>query len=188
MRSSLVLLAACAGFRAYTPPAPLVSPGPAAEQGAACVAPDQKLVDFEEARQRAALDADLRAHGSMLLPAKLIEDDPTAHPLGTVFRGPAGERWLVVDEIDTCFPVVPPVGIDAAHEVFVIRPVPRPQTKRVVQLCQPICGGCGMPRPRAPVVVEIPEGSHLVPERDLTYPIAVQVDLKADTGHCEPPP
>ncbi|MGE5182286.1 MAG: hypothetical protein ACM31C_09495 [Acidobacteriota bacterium] len=185
----MLLIAACADFRAYTPPAPLVSPGPATAQGEQCLPPDEKLVDFEEAREHAALDAELRAHGSMLIPARVFDerDDRDEHPLGTVFRGPAGERLLVVGDTEGCDPHIPLIGIDASRAVFVVRPVPRPKTKRTIQLCQPICGGCGAHMPVA-VVAEIPEGGHFVPERDVTFPIDVQVELVAGQGHCEPPP
>ncbi len=185
MRWPVVLLAACAGFRAYTPPAPLVSPGAATPESEACRPPDPRLVDYETAREHAALDASLRAHGSMLIPARVFEQGD-APELGGVFRGPAGERLLVIGDTESCDPQIPLVGIDKSRAVFVVRPVPRPQTKRTVQLCEPICGGCGMHRP-VPVVVEIPEGGHLGLERDLTFPLDVQVELTWQ-GTCEPRP
>lgn len=185
-RAFVVLLAGCAGFRAYTPPAPLVSPGPATDQGGACLPPDEKLVAREDAREQAALDAEMRAHGSMLIPAKVYEGRYD-HEEGTVFRGPAHERFLVVGETESCDPVLPLIGIDASRAVFVVRPVPRPKTKRTITLCTPLCGGCGMHDPVA-VVVEVPDGAHFVSERDLTFPIDVQVEFAAASGQCEPRP
>ncbi|MGE5182287.1 MAG: hypothetical protein ACM31C_09500 [Acidobacteriota bacterium] len=173
-------------FRAYTAPAPLLSPGPAAQPGSGCRASEPQLVAHETAREHAALDAELRAHGSMLVQARMLETTER-HPRGSIFRGRDGERWLVVSETHTCTPFIPLVAIDAQLDVFTVNAVAKPATKRTITLCQPICGGCGTPTPLAPVVVEVPAGAHLVAGRNVEYPIDIEVSFTA-SHECEPVP
>ena len=196
MRTWLVVLAACGGgggvrFRSFTPPPPLAAPGPATPASNACIAPDAKLFDFEDARENAALDAELRRHGGMLLAPTLLpkhEDRTQEHAVGSIFRGVNGERWLVVAESNGCHAPIPLVAIDASREVFIAERGPRAAETRKIQFCQALCGGCGVNVPPEPIVVEVPQGAHLGKQRGVFYPIDVHVELAEPPHRCEPVP
>lgn len=165
-------------FRPYRAPTALASPGPATVASAQCRADAEAVVDFERARESAALDAELRKSGGMLLVAH--EDrriDRANYKPGGIVRGPAGERWLVVGETGACGEIHETVAINAKLEVFIAYPQAKPVQRRVVNLCQPDCrAGCGIEQERHAVVVEVPDGGHLGAPRDVPYPLDVQID------------
>ena len=161
-------------FRAFAPPPPVLSPGPPTARPGTCL-PPHPLEQYELSRERAALDAALRATGGFLLPVEILWQCPACSP-GAVIRGPAGERLLYVGESGQGADL-PLVGMDADHEVFVVTPVVEPATTRSIRLCSPICRGGGPVPLDQWFVVEVPEGARLGEPREVTVPLDVQVVL-----------
>ncbi len=168
-------------FRPFVAPSPVVSPGKPTPRGKACRRTGEADLARERAREIAALDAALRKSGGMVLPTVQIPmegDADGVRQLGDSIRGPSGERLLIVAMVGICHPSdVPTIAINRGAEVFVVVPQLRPTTLRTVSLCEPICGGCGRAPSTTTIAVEVPEGAHFVGTRDVTVPIAVQVDL-----------
>lgn len=159
-------------FRAFSPPLPIRSPGPPTDRPSTCLPPDP-VARYELSRERAALDAALRANGGFLLPVETLWDC-AACSSGAELRGPGGERLLYVERAGEGADL-PLVGMDADREVFVVHPVPKPARTRSIRLCTPMCRGSGVPTLPMWLVVEVPEGARLGAPREVAVPLDVQV-------------
>jgi hypothetical protein len=181
MKRALIAIACGCGpsYRTFVAPPASVSPGPASTATDRCSDRTAEIADYEAARERAALDAELRKTGGMLL-AVHAERSTIEVKVGAVIRGPANERWLVVGETSDCGEVYQTVAMTAAHEVFVVDAHPQPQRQVRVAVCSPDCrGGCGNQQESRAVVAEVPDDARLGRERDLTFAIDVHVDVDA---------
>lgn len=178
-------------YRAFVAPPALVSPGPATVPAKKCNNNASGVTDHEHARERAALDAELRKTGAMLLETHIDRRTRKAAGIGSFRAGPAGERWLVVGRTNACAESFQTVAIDASGEVFGVTPQATPSKTTNVTVCLPDCrGGCGEESDREAVLVEVPAGAHLGGARTVSFPIDVQVTTQLARGveECEPKP
>lgn len=167
---------------------PFASPGPPTPAGRKCRDMGGADILHEHARETAALDAELRKQGSMLLPTTLLPYQAPGVPAnaanGSVFRGSDGERWMVVARLSSCNAPSPAVALDPSGEVYLAYPEFKPRTTRKVSLCDPACDGCGAEPPPSAWVVEVPEGARFAGRKAVSVPLDVRVRFAGSAGPC----
>ncbi|MFO0598017.1 MAG: hypothetical protein U0228_22130 [Myxococcaceae bacterium] len=138
-------------------------------------------VRVDEARL-AALARLLKAEGSVLLNAwwERLE----AKPVGSLVRGPRGERWLVLDDANGCPEAAPFVKLDRAGNVTWLVPTWHAAKTTEVPWCEPRCShGCGVPSPLL-LVAEVPEGARVATPQAMTVELEQDVRFTAQPTDC----
>jgi hypothetical protein len=177
---------AAVGFRDYVRPQALVLE-PATPASKACV----DAAPLEGRRAVAALDAELRKTGGAVLPTRfegrqMRDEDPT--PTGTITRGFAGERLMVVGSVG-CGQPSPTIAIDGKGVVFVPKITLTGKSLRMVHACHPECGGCGANMPPTVLVAEVPANATFdARPRVVKVPIDVEVQVIPPATRCIPRP
>lgn len=166
-------------FRAFRKPPKHSMPAATKEKnlpkGDSCRTVSSAVYNTERIRLVAALDATMRSAGGLVLPLRShIGLTPQSREIGHEFRGPKGERLMIVGQYNECS-TPPPYVLTADYEIFAAYPKAVGKKKRVINACMGDCGGCGMQTPDVPAIAEVPEGSRVVQSREVDVPMATEV-------------
>lgn len=149
--------------------------------------PPTLLIAHEAKRHIAALDAEVRRTGGLVLPLRSYAGISFTGPrrqVGQEFRGPKGERLMIVGTYDECS-VPPSFVLTEDYEIFEALPTIVGKKKHVATFCSEACGGCGTQPADQPAIAEVPEGSRVVERRPIDVPIATEIVFRRE-GMCMP--
>ncbi len=175
------------GFRAFPSPPKLAMPSPTQvddlPEDNNCRRVSGAVYDHEQTRHIAALDAEMRRLGGLVLPLRTQKGlKLTSYKVGHEFRGPKGERLMIVGSYNECSTPRPFV-LSADYEIFAVSTTLVGKRKRVVEACSADCRGCGVNAPDLPAIAEVPPGSRVVQSRSVKVPIATELVFRvSDTG------
>ncbi len=180
-------------FRAFPSPPTLAMPSPTQVDDLPgdnnCRRVSGAVYDYEHTRHIAALDAEMRRLGGLVLPLRPQKGlKITSYKVGHEFRGPKGERLMIVGHYNECSTPRPFV-LSADYEIFAVSTTLVGTKKRVVTACSADCRGCGVNAPDLPAIAEVPPGSRVVQSRRVKVPIATELVFRVnDTGGppCQP--
>lgn len=159
------------------------------EQRGTCWQADESHFRHEEQRGISAIDAQARRDGGNLLAAQFhsVLAPGVPREVGSEFRGAKGERFMLVGEANTGG--TPPLFvINGDKEVYSVYGSAKGEKTVVIPSCSPIgCGGGGMATPRAPIVVEVPEGATFIGAKEVSASLETAVRF-AVSEPCMPRP
>lgn len=169
-------------YRAFTePPRHVMPPATQANdlpKGKSCRQVSSSVYDHERKRLIAALDVEMRRSGGFVLPLRSTMGlNLTSHTIGSEFRGPKGERLMIVGTYNQCS-VPPPFVLNADYEIFSTYAKAVGMKSRVITACRGDCRGCGMKAPDILAIAEVPEGSRVGQPRETTVPIETALVFK----------